>query len=479
MMTTQQCALAFAFILALTLTHALSTQTAPTWDNNTTMCPHHHLSHQSSLPVTTQLSQAESPHQVNQDDEWQLPEPSSPTPQYPPHLLSRIAQLSLKLAPMGHLGIQFTNPGHFTHHLAAYTIHPHGTLVLGMEAVDGLVMGLTTLILSSIDCVILGLHHNTHCGGKMQVCLPSSAGMDPSNVSIEEEDLDVIADHYAVQSFRWHVTWHVIITTSIEIDFAIKALRLGHAELVKHLEAAVEQLGSWKADTFKEILDDLAKICCYKDVPTLALYETSAIKGNNFAVCLMQPLFFSSPNFTFQQWGEAMVFSHISGKPTPQVPASLLKIVISDKYKMDHNRMLVQATALQKFFLMVIYLDADMIVSQYVVMEAEGGDDDHECKLISIHQKDFDLQRANDQVDLLQEMYNLAACLDLLSGELDPIKKGQLLSIYQAVTKVVSLSSKEKTKTSHQTTMPPIDEELRELHVQYGSGDCYIITIAH
>lgn len=78
---------------------------------------------------------------------------------------------------------------------------------------------------------------------------------------------------------------------------------------------------------------------------------------------------------------------------------------------------------------------------------------------VSIYQKDFNLQRASDQVELLREMYNLAARLDTLSGELDPIKKGELLSISQAATKVISLSFKEKTKTSRRTAMPPIDEE--------------------
>lgn len=71
--------------------------------------------------------------------------------------------------------------------------------------------------------------------------------------------------------------------------------------------------------------------------------------------------------------------------------------VISDKYEMDRNRMLVQATALarvgqfflrsdsqQTFFLVAIYLDANMVASRYIVMETEGGDD-HDRKPVSVH----------------------------------------------------------------------------------------------
>ena len=61
--------------------------------------------------------------------------------------------------------------------------------------------------------------------------------------------------------------------------------------------------------------------------------------------------------------------------------------VISDRWQGDRSRMLIEATALarvgqcllrptsqKKFFVVAIYVDGNMVVSRYIVMQTEGGD---------------------------------------------------------------------------------------------------------
>ena len=82
--------------------------------------------------------------------------------------------------------------------------------------------------------------------------------------------------------------------------------------------------------------------------------------------------------------------------------------------------------------MVAIYVDGNMVVSHYIVMQTKGGDSksDHrlvsiqwswlfgyavqEASQVSIHEKSFHLQEKNEQVDFLQEMYNLAAQITTL-----------------------------------------------------------------
>ncbi|KAH0825996.1 hypothetical protein J3R83DRAFT_7465, partial [Lanmaoa asiatica] len=237
---------------------------------------------------------------------------------------------------------------------------------------------------------------------------------------------------------------------------------------------------------------------------------SSAIKASNFAMHFVHPPFFSSSSrrFKYQQdtsWGfpifvEATNPLNTFRKVVPrsdcmiissqfQIPFVICE-VISDKHERDRSRMLVQAVALartgqfllrpastKKFFVVAIYVDADMVVSRYIVMETGDGDacngrkpvSDHDCTgcvaeksvQVSVHKKDFNLRRDDQQVDLLREMYNLVTQIDALSSELAPSKEGQLHDIQRAAKNVVSLTNKERTKTmsSISVTMHSITEE--------------------
>ena len=173
--------------------------------------------------------------------------------------------------------------------------------------------------------------------------------------------------------------------------------------------------------------------------------------------------------------------------PQFQIPFVICE-VISDRLERDRSRMLVQAVALartgqfllrpnstKKFFVVAIYVDANMVASRYIVMEAGDGDacndrkpvSDHDCVgciteksvQVSIHQKDFDLREKDEQVDFLREMYNLVTLIDALSSELAPSKQGCLYEIYIAASKVMSLSNKDQTQTTDDTTMHSITED--------------------
>ncbi|KAG6374813.1 hypothetical protein JVT61DRAFT_4197 [Boletus reticuloceps] len=240
-----------------------------------------------------------------------------------------------------------------------------------------------------------------------------------------------------------------------------------------------------------------------EDALRLANQYPASVKASNFVIHFLQPPFLSlhSRNLEYQQnkpWGFPIfldasspnVFRKFIPTYNCMVVSARFEIpfviceVISDKWQSDRYRMLVHATALaragqfllrstsrQKFFLVAIYLDADMVASRYIVMESEGGSDECERRPVSIHQKDFDLRRTNDQVDFLRDMYNLAARLDALSDELDPTKKGQLLHIHQAASKVALVSDSNQTMIEGHTAMHSITEESTRSWGLQGEND--------
>ena len=77
---------------------------------------------------------------------------------------------------------------------------------------------------------------------------------------------------------------------------------------------------------------------------------------------------------------------------------------------------------------------------------------------MSIHQKDFDLKKIDDQVDFLREMYNLATQITVMSRDLDGDKKKSLGKIQTAASKVLSLSSTIDPRGTPGNTMDSIPE---------------------
>ncbi|KAH0834610.1 hypothetical protein J3R83DRAFT_10065, partial [Lanmaoa asiatica] len=228
------------------------------------------------------------------------------------------------------------------------------------------------------------------------------------------------------------------------------------------------------------------------DVSRIAGNASSSIKTSNFAIHFIQPPFFSllSRNFEYQQdksWGFPM-FVDATYPPSafrkfvPRSDCMVISLqflipfviceVISDGRQSDRSRMLVQATALvrtgqfllrstsrKKFFVVAIYVDANMVASRYIVMQTEGGDSESDHRPVSIHQENYDPRETDEQVDFLRMMYNLAVQVTALSSELDLTKKSDLHAIYMAASRVMSLSNKSHTKTMGNTIMHSITEE--------------------
>ncbi|OJA17150.1 hypothetical protein AZE42_14038, partial [Rhizopogon vesiculosus] len=125
-----------------------------------------------------------------------------------------------------------------------------------------------------------------------------------------------------------------------------------------------------------------------------------------------------------------------------------------------------------QFFVVAIYLRANLIAERYIVAhitpegveseENEGSEDNEDSEgserrgeseespeieqrekgQVHISQKDFDLATAEDAVTLLREMYNLVALVEQMAANLNAAKKNSLLRVKIAASKVISLSSK-------------------------------------
>ncbi|KAF8554805.1 hypothetical protein OG21DRAFT_1017232 [Imleria badia] len=225
--------------------------------------------------------------------------------------------------------------------------------------------------------------------------------------------------------------------------------------------------------------------CVAPAMPAIVDRESSSsLKVSHFNVYFMQPPFWlpgildDSRGFKYRQeqsWRfpmflETTVQPHTWGKFTPRndcmvvsphhgIPF-IISEVISDVNESDRRRVLVEAIALartgqfllkssskKRFFVVALYVDANMVVSRYIVMQT--GDVNAGRKPVSIHQKDFDFREVNEQADFLRDMYNLTTQITSLSGDLDQDKSDSLHFVLATTSKLPSLSAmRTKTKAS-------------------------------
>ncbi|KAN0081576.1 hypothetical protein V8E55_009200 [Tylopilus felleus] len=247
--------------------------------------------------------------------------------------------------------------------------------------------------------------------------------------------------------------------------------------------------------------------CFDEDVDLIADKDTSSsLKASNFTVHFIQPPFFSeirddSRGFKYNQeksWGFPIFVDtsstiNVCRKFTPRsdwmvispqfrIPF-IISEVISNKKQNDRWRMLVEAiplaragqfllkpTSKKTFFVVAIYVTADLVASRYIVMPTEGGDakkkgntekkdnTKKEVNPVSIHQKDFDLKKIDDQIDFLREMYNLATQIAAMSCDLDGKKEESLGKIQTDASNVLSLSSTIGPRGTPGNTMDSIPE---------------------
>ena len=173
----------------------------------------------------------------------------------------------------------------------------------------------------------------------------------------------------------------------------------------------------------------------------------------------------------------------------------IISEVVSNEKETDRHRMLLQAIATaragqylmkagEQFFVVAIYLPANLIAERYIVAQTESPQDaqyasGEDVRLgsrpkvrhcvrpiffvlmgcqVSIAQKNFNLGTGSDAVSFLREMYNLAPMLDDLANKLDPKKKGSLSNIMSDANGVLSLTKMAmQNKTSGQT-LPTVPE---------------------
>ncbi|KAI6013005.1 hypothetical protein EDC04DRAFT_2609460 [Pisolithus marmoratus] len=91
---------------------------------------------------------------------------------------------------------------------------------------------------------------------------------------------------------------------------------------------------------------------------------------------------------------------------------------------MQVGKILLKKMAEHKFFVVAIYLNKNMIASQYIVMQTGQDNDEpteefHQGNAVSIHCNNFDLTNSTEATESAREMYNLVGELNDLTDDLD------------------------------------------------------------
>ncbi|KAG1843674.1 kinase-like domain-containing protein [Suillus subluteus] len=118
-------------------------------------------------------------------------------------------------------------------------------------------------------------------------------------------------------------------------------------------------------------------------------------------------------------------------------------------------------SATKPFFIVAIYLCANLTVERYVVTHAtptEEGEEGQKDRQVSIAKKYFDLTTADGAVTFLREMYNLVAMLEDLAKHLDKRKQDSLVKVDQNASKIISLTSKAKQDRTGGSTLASVVE---------------------
>ncbi|KAF8870823.1 hypothetical protein BD779DRAFT_509490 [Infundibulicybe gibba] len=227
--------------------------------------------------------------------------------------------------------------------------------------------------------------------------------------------------------------------------------------------------------------------CFQKDSNSISENESSALKASQLIVHFIVPPFFSGScdAFTYKQQRPLSfpIFLSQSDQPeawckytptpyfmalskfgsTPEFKFEFPLIISEVGSKEDESgrqRMLLQAIAFSRagqylmkpdkqFYMVAIYLRADMTAERYVVALAEKPENK-----VLICQEDFDLCSPSDAVLFLREMYNLATMLEELVDRFDPEKRTSLSDIEKYARELLSPTEMaERTRRLTQGTL--------------------------
>ncbi|KAG1831980.1 hypothetical protein F4604DRAFT_1946265 [Suillus subluteus] len=233
--------------------------------------------------------------------------------------------------------------------------------------------------------------------------------------------------------------------------------------------------------------------CFDEDSKHISADSSSALKTSNFIVYFIVPPFFSrrSEHFELKQetpWNFPIfidthdhpnIWCQFHPRSDFMVLSPLFHFpfvvceVISQKKEEDRYRMLLQAitvtrvgqflmdSATKPFFIVAIYLCANLTAERYVVTHTtptEEGEEGQKDRQVSIAKKDFDLTTADGAVTFLREMYNLVAMLEDLTKHLDKRKQDSLVKVDQNASKIISLTSKAKQDRTGGSTLASVVE---------------------
>ncbi|OJA10851.1 hypothetical protein AZE42_06128, partial [Rhizopogon vesiculosus] len=223
--------------------------------------------------------------------------------------------------------------------------------------------------------------------------------------------------------------------------------------------------------------------CFHEDANLIKANSSYALKAQNFAMYFLSPPFFYNPSghlkFNMKVPWEFPMFVNTSLMPSswhkflPQsysmVSSSsflfpfLMSEVPSDESDLGRSRMLLQTIpvaragqylmkvgAPMQFFVVGIYLHADLTVERFIVVQTGPG------RQVSIAQKNFDLTVAGEAVAFLRDMFNLVGMIEHLVGYLDLDKKNSLHDLELAASGMKSVTLQVQTTRS---TSPSIHEE--------------------
>jgi len=230
--------------------------------------------------------------------------------------------------------------------------------------------------------------------------------------------------------------------------------------------------------------------CYLEDASRIASDSSSSLKASAFQAHFIQPPFFACPppdsKFSYHEqmpWRFPLFVSSTEAvdswrKFTPNSDFSvvskmllcpfIIAEIVSDPREKDRYRMLLEGIAAAragqhlsksdapKFFVIAIYLTANLHAERYILMEAASG---RGLTPVNIMKAEFDLRNKDDAIQFLLEMFNMVERIGELEKGLDQKKKDGLTTIKSCADKMISLDSKGGSVTRGEALLRSIQEE--------------------
>ncbi|KAI5981470.1 kinase-like domain-containing protein [Pisolithus marmoratus] len=239
-------------------------------------------------------------------------------------------------------------------------------------------------------------------------------------------------------------------------------------------------------------------ICWQEDSGKIHDQKSSAVKVGNFVAYFIQPPFFcdggSDIKYEIEMpwgflifigthgaldvWCKYRLKSDLIVSSQGHLIPFFVSEVISMKSEDDRFQMLLQAIAAMwvgkillkkmaehKFFVVAVYLNKNMVASQYIVMQTGQDNDEpteefHQGNAVSIHCNDFNLTDSTEATEFAREMYNLVGELNDLANNLDRNMVQTLKQIVDAAKDLDSIPEQGADEEPHEDMEGGEEDEL-------------------